>query len=147
MLDKINAATKNLRAKAIAADSRNGFEAALATIATMKKVRAILSPEQIIDADNPTLKDKERADLFFDAFADQTAKCIAEGTSLLANLWLTAWTEGKGETKMKAANLESPQFRHAGDDVPRFVELEVAQPQRNGQRGIASAIRTVANRA
>jgi len=105
MLQKINDATKNLRAKAIAADTRNGFEAALATLATMKTVRGILSPEQIIDADDPTLTVKERAVNFFDKLADETAACVAQGTSLLANLWLTAWKEGKGDAKMKSADL------------------------------------------
>jgi hypothetical protein len=106
MLDKINTATKNIHAKAIAANSRNGFEAALATIATMKKVRAILPPEKIMEADDPTLKDNERADLFFNAFADKTAACVAEGTSLLANLWVSAWREGNGETKMNDASVK-----------------------------------------
>jgi hypothetical protein len=105
MLQKINDATKSLRAKAIAADTRNGFEAAKATIATMKTVRGILSPEQIIAADDPTLTANERAVNFFDKLADETASCIAQGTSLLANLWLTAWKEGNGDTKMKTADL------------------------------------------
>jgi len=105
MLQKINDATKTLRAKAIATDTRNGFEAARATIATMKKVRGILSPEKIIEADDPTLTANERAVRFFDSLADETAACIAQGTALLANLWLTAWKEGKGETKMKTADL------------------------------------------
>ena len=105
MLKKINDATKTLRAKTIAPDTRNGFEAALATIATMNTVRGILSPEQIIAANDPTLTANARAINFFDKLADETASCIAQGTSLLANLWLTAWKEGNGETKMKSADL------------------------------------------
>ena len=105
MLQKINDATKNLRAKAIAAEYAQRFRSREATIATMKTVRGILSPEQIIAADDPTLTAKARAVNFFDKLADETASCIAQGTSLLANLWLTAWKEGKGETKMKTADL------------------------------------------
>ncbi|MEA2329095.1 MAG: hypothetical protein QOE68_4054, partial [Thermoanaerobaculia bacterium] len=105
LLQAINGATKKLKAKAIAADTRNGFQAALATIGTMKKVRGILSPEDIIKADDPTLTERVRADNFFETFTDQTAKCVAQGVLLLANLWLTAWKEGKGDANMKTANL------------------------------------------
>ena len=112
MLKKINDATKNLRAKVIATNTRNGFEAALATIATMKKVRGILSPEQIIDADDPTLTAKARGVRFFDTLADETASCVAQGTALLANLWLTAWKEGKGDTKMKTAEVILRDTKH-----------------------------------
>jgi len=129
LLQGINAATKAFRAKAIAEDTRDGFQAALATIATMKTVRGIISPEQIIAEDNPELTQNERADRFFERFGEDTAACIAQGTKLLANLWLTAWLEGNGEARMKVKDLiqrnpDTLQTKYRNASVLKSLSLD-----------------------
>jgi hypothetical protein len=91
MMSKINA---TLKATPSVPDSiRSGHEAAVSLVRLIGRVRETLSPEQIVDADDPTLTKTERSLIQFDNFAGETAQCIAYGCKLLARLWLTAWIE------------------------------------------------------
>jgi hypothetical protein len=80
--------------------TRAGYEAAVATVALMERTIATLAPKDIIDGDDPSKGPKERAEILFQSFSDQTAQCIADGCLTLASLWYTAWQEGDGDSNM-----------------------------------------------
>ena len=109
MLDKINTATETLRAKQSKATHGTVSEAALATIATMKTVRGILSPEKIMEKDDPSLPDKQRAELFFKAFANKTAACIAEGAAASGQPLADRMDRRKGRNQNEGAEYRGPQ--------------------------------------
>lgn len=103
MLTAIDQAVGKRKAKSIAGngsiDTRNGYDAAVATVKLMERTIKTLAPKEIIDGDDPSKGPKARAELLFDQFSDQTAQCIADGCLTLASLWYTAWLEGGGDSK------------------------------------------------
>lgn len=86
------------------ANIKNGWEAARAVIELMDASRTRLSPDDIIDADDPTLKPKQRATRLWanKKVRDSTIIFLADSSQTLARLWMSAWAVGKGETTAKA---------------------------------------------
>ena len=83
-------------------DITNGWEAACAVIDLMERCRTQLSPDDIIDADDPSLKPKQRATRLWNTqtVRDSTIGFLAESTQLLARLWMSAWVVAGGEHKV-----------------------------------------------
>ncbi len=84
------------------ADIRGGYQAALATFELMSATHARLSPETIVDADKPSLPDRQRAERLW-ARPDirrHTIASLADSTMLLARLWESAWKEAKASKKI-----------------------------------------------
>lgn len=86
------------------ADIENGWQAGGAVIELMDACRKRLSPEQIIDADDPSLKPKQRAtQLWNDAKIRKSSLIfLAESAQTLARLWMSAWQVGGGEATAKS---------------------------------------------
>jgi hypothetical protein len=85
-------------------DLDNGWEAARATFALMSDAHDRLSPETIIDADDPSLDPTPRAKRLWANLAvrHETIRLLASSTVLLARLWASAWRVGHGKTLPKA---------------------------------------------
>ena len=81
----------------------NGFEAAQATIAMMRKTFKALPPMDIVDAfasyDGAV---KDRAAYMWKKFGKKTITSMQSGTHLLAVLWESAWSLGEGESNVGA---------------------------------------------
>ncbi|HEY3254799.1 MAG TPA: hypothetical protein VGJ91_12655, partial [Polyangiaceae bacterium] len=75
---------------------KSGHDAAQQIIRVMHDAQARLSPREIIDADDPTLSDKERARALWQnkKIRMATIKSLADSTKLLADLWTSAWAVG-----------------------------------------------------
>jgi len=87
VLASVNAALAGTQADSTAIGS--GFDAAVATIKVMHDAQTRLSPQEIIDADDPTLGPSDRAKRLWANAHVRTATItsLAESVSLLANLW------------------------------------------------------------
>jgi hypothetical protein len=99
-LTALEAINDDLAARAAPqADLAGGHAAALATFELMSATHTRLPPETIIDADDPTLTDRERAERFWNdpAIRVPTLAAIADSTQLLARLWESAWQEADVE--------------------------------------------------
>jgi hypothetical protein len=77
----------------------NGHQAATALMAMMHGAHARLSPMDIINADDPELTQKGRAERLWNNNTIRTATVasIADSVRLLATLWQTAWEQGNGD--------------------------------------------------
>jgi hypothetical protein len=93
-----------LAAAAPAVQARSGYEAALRTFELMSNAHARLSPEDIIDADEPGLTQRERGEhLWANArIRRETVRSLADSTRLLAGLWRAAWAAGDGDSLPEA---------------------------------------------
>jgi hypothetical protein len=83
------------------ADGRNiqsGHGAAVEILRLMKAAQDRLSPMDIIEADNPSLGPKKRAERLWNnaKVRDATITSLAESVQLLADLWTSAWERGGG---------------------------------------------------
>lgn len=83
---------------------RSGHGAAIAVINLMHAAQTRLPPKTIIDADDPSLPPKKRAEALW---ADRdirksTIRSLAESVQVLAALWTTAWQAGQGARVAKA---------------------------------------------
>jgi len=91
-------------------DITDGAHAATRTITLMRTVRSVLSPERIItvwgEVGGPSSPDYQ---LMWQKLGEATGKCMAEGALLLASLWQSAWTLGKGDTHINA--IDEVQYR------------------------------------
>ena len=86
----------------------SGHEAAVATVELMAKVQQRLSPRSIVNADDPSLTEPERAERLWKKakVRNSTVASLAESVQLLADLWKSAWRVGKGSTKPSAMLVE-----------------------------------------
>jgi hypothetical protein len=78
---------------------RSGHDAAVRTLALMHSAQNRLSPEEIIDADDPSNGgEKTRAKALWnnEKIRVETIRSLAESVALLADLWTSAWREGQG---------------------------------------------------
>ena len=113
-----------------------GHEAATALIEMMHGAHQRLSPTDIIEADDPTLKPKARAEHLWNNndIRDATVASLADSVRLLARLWETAWQQGGGNQlpqnairTFSEAKL-SGVYRHEHDTfVPSMSLDEMAQ--------------------
>ncbi len=77
---------------------RTGHQAAIATVHLMNQSRQRLSPQAIIDADDPELGPKARAQRLWEkpTIQDALIESLADSVRLLADLWTSAWKAGHG---------------------------------------------------
>lgn len=87
---------------------KSGHEAAVATVQLMFKVQKRLSPKAIINADDPTLSESDRAEALWKKakIRNSTVASLAESVQLLADLWISAWKIGKGNTRPSSELVE-----------------------------------------
>ena len=80
--------------------SRDGREAALATLAAMRDVAKILPPRRLIDEYEKSFSPESPSHVqaLWDAFADETGKVMALGVRTLAMIWDATWKAGGGDT-------------------------------------------------
>ncbi|MCX5752565.1 MAG: hypothetical protein NTW97_02830 [Candidatus Krumholzibacteria bacterium] len=94
MLTAVNDALSGVTA---AAGVTGGRDAAREAMKMMEASFDTLSPKAIIAADDPGKNQPDRGRILWDAIGPQTAKLVASGCTLLAQLWESAWAEGKGD--------------------------------------------------
>ncbi|MDB6056994.1 MAG: hypothetical protein JWO95_838, partial [Verrucomicrobiales bacterium] len=77
---------------------QSGHDAATAVIKLMWEAQQRLSPQKIIDADDPDLSAKKRAEALWknDAIRKPTITSLAQSVQVLAALWTAAWKAGNG---------------------------------------------------
>lgn len=92
----------------------DGWEAARATFDLMSDAMDRLPPQTLIDLDDATLTQPERARRFWASskVRTETVRSLADSTILLARLWASAWRVGKGK------NIAASQLK-------AFTEAEV----------------------
>ena len=82
----------------------NGFEAARATIAMMRRTFTTIPPMEVVNAViGFEGGGKARAEFMWKTFGDRTIDVMKGGSHLLAVLWESAWGAGAGESRVKAA--------------------------------------------
>jgi hypothetical protein len=116
-----------LQAAGLAIQIGSGHDAAVATVALMDESQARLSPQDIIDADDPTLTQRERAERLWanQSVRDATVASLAGSVRLLAALWASAWEEGDGD--------DLP-----GTKIKTYSEAQLAQKCRQHQTFVPS---------
>ncbi len=82
----------------------SGYDAAHAVIQLMADAQRRLSPQAIINADDPTLTPKPRAQRLWNnkKIRRETVVSLSNSVQLLAALWKSAWEVGKGNKVAKA---------------------------------------------
>ena len=85
-------------------DVKNGWGAARATFDLMSDAHARLSPDTIIDADDPALSETDRAKRLWanKKVRKETVRSLAASVATLARLWASAWKQGNGKAVPKA---------------------------------------------
>jgi len=83
---------------------KTGHDAAVETVRLMHDTQKRLSPKKIINADDPSLGPKTRAEALWNkpSIRNATIASLADSVELLADLWTTAWKEGNGNAIAKA---------------------------------------------
>ncbi|HET7843940.1 MAG TPA: hypothetical protein VFL14_07305, partial [Xanthomonadales bacterium] len=103
-LGALEAVDDLLAGEHVKSDIDSGYEAARAVFDLMSDAQLRLPPEAIIDADDPSLTERGRAERLW-ANTDirrETVRSLADSTLLLARLWASAWRLGKGSQIPKA---------------------------------------------
>jgi hypothetical protein len=72
----------------------------------MKLALDKLDPEQLV-IEYVKAKGPQRSQKLWDATGDRTMECLAAGAICLADLWDSAWREGKGETRFTKTELKT----------------------------------------
>lgn len=100
-LTAVDASIKRLK---VAANVKNGWEAAHATFALMRGAHDRLPPKVIIAADDPALTERARAERLWSnkQIRDETVRSLALSTVTLASLWASAWKVGNGNSIPKS---------------------------------------------
>ena len=100
-LQAVDAALAKVKVKD---DVKNGWSAARATFDLMSDAHRRLSPDTIIDADDASLSDTDRARrLWANATVrKETVRSLAASVATLARLWASAWRQGNGKAVPKA---------------------------------------------
>jgi len=82
----------------------SGHDAAVEIIRLMHASQARLAPMDIINADDPTQKPAARAQALWQnqKIRDATIQSLADSTTLLADLWTSAWAAGGGKNVAKS---------------------------------------------
>jgi hypothetical protein len=98
MLAAVNRHLRRRRLRTV----RGGVAAIQHVFNLIKDVYDILSPEDIIAADDPNCTQPERAVRLFDALGERAARCVALGCLTQAELVESAWIEGRGSRFLRA---------------------------------------------
>ena len=104
---------------------RTGHGAARAVIALMNDAQTRLPPKTIIDADDPSLGPKARAEALWNNkdIQEATIRSLADSVRVLAALWKSAWEAGDGASvaasKIRAYKEEELKPVYRSD--PKFV--------------------------
>ena len=102
-------------------ESQSGHGAAVAVAHLMNNAQTRLAPRKIINADDPMLGPKKRAEALWKnaSIREATITSLADSVRLLAVLWSSAWEAGRGDriakSKLKAFN---------GDDFDQIYRRE-----------------------
>ena len=113
----------------------SGHDAAIAVIQLMSRSQKRLAPKTIINADDPTLGPKARAQALWKntKIRDATTLSLADSVRVLAALWSSAWDEGGGGTLAKknireyAEDELEPIYRKEKAFVPSLSLDEMAK--------------------
>jgi hypothetical protein len=83
---------------------KGGHAAAVSVVGLMRQTFAAIAPHEIIDTFVPlqTEKPAARAAAMWQALGTRTIGVMADGCFCLAQLWDSAWAEGKGDTTIKS---------------------------------------------
>ena len=115
--------------------SRDGREAALATLATMRDVATILPPRELVNEYEKSFRpaSPSHPQALWDAFSGETGKVMALGARTLAMIWDAAWKAGGGDTDH--GRIEPSVLRGHYEDVNFLrsvtvddIEKEIAHP-------------------
>lgn len=89
-------------------DVKNGHDAGMAVIRLMHDAQERLSPMDIINADDPTMGAKARAQALWDnkKIREATIQSLADSVRVLAALWSSAWKKGQGNKVPKSKLVE-----------------------------------------
>jgi hypothetical protein len=106
--DVLDGLSKRLGKNSAKADSgiKSGKAGAQRLVDMMIDVWGNLRPEKIIATYAQGKNDTERADLLWKAHGEKTLDNMAQCCTVLASLWESAWTVGKGEVKVKAQQIK-----------------------------------------
>ena len=99
----------------------SGREAAIATVALMRRTIQRLPPQRIIDVYNST-RGRDQMVRMWDEFGRETVACVADGAQTLAMIWKGAWKAGDGDRlpKSKLVAVSHGDLRKLYDD-PKFL--------------------------
>lgn len=103
LVSKINVATAGLK---VTKTTKGGAAAANRVVELMKKTLDTLSPETVVQTFIET-KGPQHTKLMWDALHVRTVTCMVAGALCLAELWQSAWIEGKGDTTVPAGALDT----------------------------------------
>jgi hypothetical protein len=111
---------KNLAANHGMRLARDGRDAALAVLATMRDVAAILPPRRLIDAYERSFEpgSPSHTQALWNEFGSETGKVMALGARALAMIWDAAWKAGGGT--VDAGRIDPAVLRSHYED-PDFV--------------------------
>jgi hypothetical protein len=115
-----------------------GHDAAVETVRLMYNAQERLSPETIINADDPSLTVNERASRLWNnqKVRRGTIRSLADSVRLLAGLWTAAWEAGKGDSiaKSKLVQFGEPElakiYRKETTFIPSLSLAKMAQSQK-----------------
>jgi hypothetical protein len=103
----------------------SGHDAAVATIRLMSQSQKRLSPQAIIDADDPLGGPQARARALWanDAVRQATIESLADSVRLLAALWTSAWAAGDGDAipVAKLVHFQKGTLDHICRSEPEFA--------------------------
>jgi hypothetical protein len=102
----INDLADALNGKTASPQVTGGKQAALATIALMRRTATTLPPMEVIIANRQTPGGPGRSERLWEKLGPRTIQCIADGALTLTMLWESAWRQGNGgqfpNSKLKA---------------------------------------------
>jgi len=132
---------------------RDGREAAVATLKTMRDVAKILPPRRLIDVYEKSFHpgSPPHTQALWDTFSGETGKVMALGVRTLAMIWDAAWAAGGGQSDSGRIAPEILRGHYEDVNFVRSVtvdeiEDEIAHPHSEAGRG-AGRGRTNAGRA
>ena len=126
LLNQGNPHTRNIR---------NGHDAAVETVELMYQSQQALSPQDIFNADKPSLSKPKRSQRLWNntAVLNATVKSLAESVFLLADLWTSAWEAGDGDSIATSELVRFSEddiediYRGEDDFVPSLSLKKMAQ--------------------
>jgi hypothetical protein len=129
MTEMLRLINQSLKGRLPNATIKSGKDAAIETIKLMKRSQKRLSPEKIINADDPNLNTKQRAARLWNnqVIRKQTAVSIADSIKVLALIWSAAWKNGNGQAIAASALKEMDKkklitaYRTEKDFIPSLT--------------------------
>ncbi len=96
-----------LKDKKVKATFKGGAGAAARVVQLMTETIAALPPKDIVDAYNAESKPADRLNRLWKDFGKKTIVRMGEGCICMAEIWASAWAEGKGEQNVAASQLKA----------------------------------------